>query len=250
MSVNLTDAARRLRILVLSLALAGLASASAQAGQMTYDLVQGTLGTVQLLDPLSPGSTPCPIGGSVDCLVDPLDIDAASVTIDTDTGQIFNLTIVLDGTGTLDLSGLSGYETATFTGTSFQSDGIGTIAFQGGSAQGSQYNLNPYDGDVGVDELELFESGDPAPVYSGPYGNDDSAPFGGILLTGDELTLTLLGVNIGVFTDPVDGQQVIAKADFNLVARAQPAIPEPNAAILFGVGVLTVRFAAKRKRTA
>jgi hypothetical protein len=59
----------------------------------------------------------------------------------------------------------------------------------------------------------------------------------------DELRLN--GITIGTLTSPLSGTQVTVKADF--VWRGARPIPEPHAALLFGIGAIVVS-AATRKR--
>ena len=76
--------------------------------------------------------------------------------------------------------------------------------------------------------------------YSAP-----AAPGGSIILSGDQVSLSLTGVDIGVFVDPLTGQDaVLAKADFHFTG----VIPEPNAAWLFAAGLLIATAAIQHER--
>jgi hypothetical protein len=223
-----------------TLALASFVSLSAQAAPVTYNLVTGSLDEVWLFDP-SGGATPCPIGSANDCLVNPVSIDSASITVDFATNQILDLNIVLTGTGELDLVGLNGWETGYFTGTMFQTTSPGALGDMGGG----QFHFLQLVGDVTIDSLELFAVGNPGPVpdYAGAYAAPTLGPNGDLWLTGDFLALTLKGVDIGYFPDPLTGELVLAVADFSIVAETP--VPEATAATLFGVGFLIVGFALR-----
>jgi hypothetical protein len=120
---------------------------------------------------------------------DPIAIDLGSITLDTDA--VNNLTITLSGTGELDLMGLNGWASATFTLTTFQSGGTGSLFGLGGDS----FVLLPYGGEVEIETLELFAVGNrgPTPDYSVGYTMPTSA-VGMIQLSADEVALTLEGV--------------------------------------------------------
>ena len=204
---------------------------------VTYELVSGTLDSVTLVD-LNPLSAP------VSALVDPVAIDAASVTLDSETNQVLGISILLTGTGELDMQGVNGYETALFTGTSFQSSGTAGILSQGAN----DYFL-PIQGQVDVLQVDLYAIGSPAfpdPDYSGPY-QTDASPSGWLDFAEGDLVLTLEGVDIGVFVDPVtQADPVIAKANFSFTARAIAPVPEPSAGVLFLGGFLVAAMAVRR----
>jgi hypothetical protein len=237
------------RALLAAIALVGvtLVSLSAQATPVTYEFATGSLDKVRLLD-LSNGSAPCPPSSPTGCLVDPVAIDFGSATVDTETGAILNLTITLSGSGELDLMGINGWASATFTLTTYQSDGAGMLFDLGDN----EFALLPYGGDVTVDTLELFAVGntETTPDFSGGYSMATS-PLGRIQLSDDELALTLEGVDIGFFQDPVTGRRVLAKADFSMTALASggaTAVPEPTAAFLFCIGLSVAGYTLRRPR--
>ena len=105
----------RLLLVAAALLSTALMSLSAQATPVTYEFETGSLDSVQLLA-LDGSWESCS-----DCLVDPVAIDSGTITLDSETGEILNLTIILSGTGELDLSGINGLESGTFTGTTYQS---------------------------------------------------------------------------------------------------------------------------------
>ncbi len=218
--------------------------AGASAAPVTYNLDVGSITTIQLQDvsaPLTP--TSCPVGSSNNCLVGgPLALTAASVTVDMETGQLLDLSIFIAGPGIIDMNGLNGYEAIVFNNTSFQSSGATTL-----TPSGSQFNFTS-PGAVSAETVELFLLGNPgpypgpAPDYTLPYTNP-TAPGGNIRFVDGRAQLTLTGVDLGIFVDPLTGgNPVLAKADFSFTA----AIPEPSSVALYGVGLLIAGAAVRR----
>ena len=222
---------------------------AANAVPVTYTITSGALNAVSLY-PLSgnQGQTPCAPGVS-SCLQSAVAISTGTITIDTTTLEILDLNIFAPGTGVLDMQGLNGYETVEFTGTSYTSGGTGGLIDVGGG----QFNISPtIDGLVDVQVVDLFMLGNTSgtPDASVPYMDNPTSPGGSILMNNTAMALTLTGVDIGVFVDPMDptnqGKFVLAKADFNLTAVMANPIPEPHAALLFGAGFLIFRVRNRR----
>jgi len=226
-----------LRLAVLAIGV--IAATSASAAPVTYFLSQGQITTIQLQD-ISPPITPttCPIG-SGNCLVNaPLALSGAVVTVDSDTNQLLDLSIFVSGPGIIDMNGLNGYEAIVFHGTSFQSSGATTLGPTGNFAM---------PGTINASTVELFLLGNPGPYpgappdFAVPYSNP-ATPTGNIQFANGAAILTLTGVDLGVFADPLGGNPVLAKADFTFNA----AIPEPSAVALYGVGLLIAGAAVRR----
>ena len=226
------------------LAIGVLAGVSASAAPVTYYLTQGQITTIQLQDiqaPITP--TSCPIG-SGNCLVNaPLALSGASITVDLATNQLLDLSVFISGPGIIDMNGLNGYEAIVFNNTSFQSSGATTL-----TPSGPQFNF-AMPGVVSASTVELWLLGNPGPFpgptpdFSLPYVNP-TTPGGNIQFANGQAILTLTGVDLGVFVDPLTGgNRVLAKADFAFSA----AIPEPSAVALYGVGLLIVAGAATRR---
>ncbi len=226
-----------------AIALGFAVATSASAVPITYNLELGYITTIQLQDisaPLTP--TTCPVG-SGNCLVGgPLQISSASVTIDLESGELLDLRIFVAGPGIIDMNGLNGYEAVVFNNTTFQSSGATTL-----TPSGSQFNFTS-PGSLSAESVELFLLGNPGPYpgpspdYSVPYTNP-TAPGGNFRLVNGQAELTLTGVDLGVFVDPLTGgNAVLAKADFSFTA----AIPEPSSYAMYGAGLLILGFAVKR----
>jgi len=228
-----------------------LLSAGAGAAPITYTLVPGPgsqVTTVQLQDisaPITP--TPCPIG-SGNCLANaPVAITAATVTIDTVTNRLIDLNIMVSGPMYLDLNGLNGYEQVNVSGVSYQLNAV-PLDFPlspVGFPVVTQYNFAA-PGTISATSVELFFAGNLGPIPDAvvaPYGPVPTTPTGNIQFGPNSLTLTLTGVDLGVFNDPLTGgNPVLAKADFVFTG----AIPEPGASISFVLSLLVAGTLARR----
>jgi len=229
--------------LLLGLAWAGAASAA----PVTYNLIltpgSNRVTTIQLVD-ISPPITATPCGiGLGNCLANaPVAIDSASITLDLATNELIALDIFVSGPMILDLNGLNGYEGVNVNGASYQMN-AGPFAL---IPVGAQYNFAA-PGAVSATSVELFFSGNPGPVPDAvvaPYGPVPTTPTGNIQFGPNLLVLTLTGVDLGVFADPLTGgNPVLAKADFVFTA----AVPEPDAALLYGVGLLVAGATLRRR---
>jgi hypothetical protein len=227
-------------------ALGATLSAGAEAAPVNYFLTPGPgsrVTTIQLVDispPITP--TPCPVG-SGNCLANaPVPITGAFVTVDLAApNALIDLDIFVSGPMILDLNGLNGYEQVTVNGASYQMN-PGPFAL---APVGSQYNFAA-PGTVSATTVELFFLGNPGPVPDAvlPFGPAPTTPTGNIQFGPGSLTLTLTGVDLGVFADPLTGgNPVLAKADFVFTA----AVPEPGAPVLFAVALLVAGTAGRRR---
>jgi len=218
----------------LILGLAFAASASAAPIQTYPQVVSGSLTTVQVT-----GSPTCPIGTG-NCLTNgPLAVSSASVTLDLGINQLQNLSIAVPGPGSIALTGYNGYEKIVFTNAAFQSSGT---AMLGG---GGSFFIA---GTVTATKLEVFLAGNLSAVPDIVVLNYTTAPnpnfaAGTIGISGDQLTVSINGLDLGSFPDPTTGNIATAKADFNFVAT----VPEPSAALLYGVGLLIAGSAVRRR---
>jgi len=94
--------------------------------------------------------------------------------------------------------------------------------------------------------MDLFFEGNTGATPDAVHSGYSSAawPAGGFTLDSELVTMTLTGVDLGIFVDPLTGMDpVLAQADFTLVATA---VPEPNAALLFPFGLLVFGVAVGR----
>jgi len=209
---------------------------NARAASTTYNLDFGQLQSVQLEDNL--GNVAC-----VQCLLNaPVAITGATVTVDTATNQVLDLRIESAGPGIVDTSNLAGYgiDTVTFTNAVFQSslpvaltpDGVDTYTFDVmPGLVSSNLVIDPTTGD---------------PIGPIPYANS-AGPAGRITFAGGQIELALDGVLLGTFADPLlKNPTVDVKADFFFTASTA-VVPEPNAAILYGVGLLVAATAVRRR---
>jgi len=227
-----------------------LLSATAGAAPITYTLVPGPgsqITTIQLVDVAPPYTpTPCPVG-SGNCLVNaPVAITGATVTVDLATNQLIDLSITVSGPLVLDLNGLNGYESANVSGLSYQMN-TGPFAL---TPVGVQYNFAA-PGTLSATSVELFFLGNPGPVPDAavPYGPVPTTPTGNIQFGPGSITMTLTGVDLGTFVDPLTGRDpVLAKMDFVFTG----VIPEPGASSSFVLSLLvggTMAWRFKRSST-
>lgn len=234
----------RLKLGALTLGLAGLfLAASARAAPVVvYPWLEPSAANAITVVQVT-GSPICPQFGAGNCLTNaPLAIDAASVTLDLGTNELLDLSILAKGPGNIDLDGYNGYERIVFHDAAFQSTGTAVIG--GGGAFGIQ-------GTVTASRLELFLAGNLTAVPNIVVLNYTTAPnfnvaAGTIGLSGDQLTVSVTGLDLGDFPDPVTGDLTSVKADFSFVA----VVPEPGAALLYGIGLLIAGSAVRRGRAA
>ncbi len=226
------------RVAVLSTAVAFLIP-SAGLALSTFSVNGGQLTTVQFVDP-SGTPVPCPIGGNVSCLAAPAPINGGTLTLDVVGNQLVSMAFQINGPATLNLGGVHGYSSVQFSNASFQTNGPSAVTPLGGG----NFNFGPATGTVTTD-LVLNPTSGPAIVVNG--ASFASAPSGTIFTSGNGLNLSLQGVDLGQVCDPTNPKQCLfVKADFNLTATA--AIPEPTAALTFGIGALLVAAGAKRRQ--
>jgi hypothetical protein len=162
------------------------------------------------------------------------------VTLDLGTNTLIDLNIFVQGPGILNMSGLNGYQQVVFNDVTFQtsgSSGLFTVV------PNVQYNFAA-PGAVTSPSVELFLLGNPGPVpdFDLPL-NNPTTPTGNVVFEPGQLVLTLTGVDLGVFLDPQGGNPVLAKADFTFTA----AVPEPRAAVLYGVALLVLGVTLRRR---
>jgi hypothetical protein len=186
------------------------------------------------------GSPTCPQFGAGNCLTNgPLAINSASVTLDLGTNELQNLSLLVVGPGNIDLAGYNGYERIVFHDAAFQSTGT-TVIGGGGSFAIA--------GAVTASSLELFLAGNLSAIPDIVVLNYTTAPnpnfaAGTIGIAGDQLTVSVTGLDLGSFPDPVTGALASVKADFSFVAT----VPEPSAALLYGIGLLIAGPALRRR---
>jgi hypothetical protein len=234
----------RLNLLGFVVVLTGLVvSASAGAAPIAiYPELEPTAANAMTVVQVT-GSPNCAQFGTGNCLVNsPLAIKPASVTIDLGTNELLDLNIFVAGPGIIDLDGYNGYERIVFHDAEFQSTGTAMIGGGGSFAIA---------GTVTATSLELFLAGNLSAVPDIVVLNYTTAPnpnfaAGTIGIAGDQLSVSVTGLDLGSFPDPVTGELASVKADFSFVA----VVPEPGAALLYGIGLLIAGPALRRRRAA
>ena len=221
----------RSNLLGFALVLLGLslATASSAAPVVVYPQLDASasnnLTVVQVT-----GSPTCDVGGG-NCLANsPVAIDSASVTLDLGTNDLLDLNIFVGGPGVIDLNGYNGYEQIVFNDAMFQSTGTTTLG------PGGSFAIL---GTVTASSLELFLAGNLTAIPDIVVLNYTTAPnfnvaAGTIGISGNQLSVSVNGLDLGSFPDPQNGNLVTVKADFGFVA----VVPEPGAALLYGIGLL------------
>jgi hypothetical protein len=186
------------------------------------------------------GSPTCAQFGTGNCLTNsPLALDAASVTLDLGTNQLLDLSMLAIGPGIVDLAGYNGYERIVFHDAAFQSSGTAAIGGGGSFAIA---------GTVTASSLELFLAGNFSAIPDIVVLNYTTAPnpnfaAGTIGIAGNQLTVSVTGLDLGSFPDPLTDALASVKADFSFVAT----VPEPSAALLYGIGLLIAGPALRRR---
>lgn len=224
---------------------------SAIAVPVTYNLVSGSVDSVFLFTQgnLIDNCTGLGYGGLAgNCLAgEPLAIDIASITLDTDTGELIDLQIAVSGTGKIAMAGVNGYETVLFTGTTFST--TGTSALTNGSDANPLLRLfDDAFATIEVDQLDLeLAAGLGGGWLQFPDYVAATSPQGQLHFAPGEVAVTLSGVELGVFQDPFGGADVVLEASFSFLAAAATPVPEPGAVILFGLGFFVVAAATRRE---
>lgn len=227
----------RIGLFAVALFLAWGAATDTRAASVTYNLDFGLLQSVQLKDSL--GNVAC-----VQCLTNPpIAITGASVTVDTMTNQVLDLRIESAGPGIVDTSGLAGYgiDTVTFTNAVFQSSLPVALTADGVDS----YTFAVMPGLVSSNLL-IDPTGPGLPIGPIPYANA-AGPAGRITFAGGQIELALDGVLLGSFADPqLRNPFVDVKADFFFTASTA-VVPEPDAAVLYGVGLLVAAMMVRQR---
>jgi len=215
---------------------AAVALPLAASAVSSFVVTGGQLSTVQFVDATG-APVPCPIGSTANCLVAPVAIGAGTLTLDTTGGQLLDLGFGLSGTGSVVMGGVNGLSTVDFFATAYQSSGAVALSALGGG----NFNFGPMPGTV-TTSVTFNPLAGPSVGVSGT--SFASAPSGTIFTSLSTANLSLIGVDLGQVCDPLNPQNCLfVKADFNLIAAA---IPEPSAALVFGIGALVVGAGTRR----
>ena len=165
------------------------------------------------------------------------------VTIDEDPMSPELVSIQLDVAGPVPItltSAYAGYDEIVIESLSLSGSSGLLVQLSSGPPTAEYFFLvNP----LAIDAVVSADG--PPPIASLPIGTD--APASGSLFVASDLNqLSLSGITIGSFDLGVGGAPLVVKADF--VFSGSP-IPEPNAALLFLVGALTMAGWTRSTRT-
>jgi len=215
---------------------------SAAATPQLYNMLSGSkIQKMRVSDASDPAGSPCRIGvWWANCLVNaPLAIDSGSVVIDFASGQIHDLQFQVNATGILRLGGYAGIDQISFSLSSFQSSGSAAVS----NITTALYDMAPTQGTFASSLVVDWSDGSRTSYQS----LAQTALTGLVFNDGTNMQLILDSVNIGSIFDSVLGKTLEFQADFSLYAT--PAIPEPSAAAVFGIGLLGVLAASRRRTT-
>lgn len=201
---------------------------AASGASVTYNLSSGSITTIQFIDISTGQVSPCPIGGT-NCLGGSVALTGGSIVVDESTGTLTSLALSTTTGGVLQMGGFSGYSSVAFSNLSYASSA--PTAMTGGAGI---YNFGPVSGTVTTDLTFSLLAGGSQTVSGASFA---AGPTGNLFIDqSGHANLSLTGVNLGVFCNPLTGNCVVAKADFGAVG----AIPEPGAAAAFAVGLALV----------
>lgn len=196
-------------------------------------VVRGTLegSSTSIFDP----------AGAVD-----VDLTGTNAIVDLDAYSLDSLEIVADDFSVgLDPS-LTGLESVSVSGATLQSLAPSTLAFFTPTV--AQFALQSQISGTVEGTLPGGLSTGPTPFVSIPGSGSTT---GILTISGDEITLQITGVTVASFPQIHNpgGANVELKADFTFVGKAKPSspIPEPSAALVFGVGMAVAGSVLRRR---
>jgi hypothetical protein len=224
-----------------------LAPVGALAAPVTYDLTSGQITTIQFLDP-SGAAVPCPIGFPSNCLTNaPVAIDSGTIVLDQGALVLANLDFHSTGPSLINFGGAIGLDSMAMANATFQTSGASPLTPDPVFA--NTFAFGPAAGTL-TSDLTVTPAGGGGPSFFPSY-QIASAPTGSIFVSSTTANLSLAGVDLGTFCNPLDPSScLVVKADFNLLAtrRTGPVIPEPGAFLVFAVGTLLVHTSVRRRR--
>jgi len=225
-----------------------LAPASALAAPVTYDLTSGQITTIQFLDPTG-GAVPCPIGFPTNCLTNaPVAIDSGTIVLDQGALVLASLNFHSNGPSLINFGGAIGLDSMAMANATFQTSGASPLTPDPVFA--NTYAFGPAAGTLTSDLTVMPSAGGSTFL---PGYQIASAPTGSIFVAANTATMSLAGVDLGTFCNPLDASNcLVAKADFSFAAtrRTGPVIPEPHAFLVFAAGALLVHSSARRRGAA
>lgn len=226
---------------LLALVAVVLTPITALAMPVVYEFYAGTAAVSGTIDDGSGNSIFLP-----DPIVD-VDLIGTSATVDLSTNTLNNLTIIADDFK-VDLNpGLTGLESVSVTGATLQSLAPGAIFVI--TTTPNTFGQFAVQTEITGTAQATALGGTPLPATPFVSNPGSGATSGFITVTGDEVTLQMTGVTVATFPqihNPT-GPNIELKADFTFVGKAATPIPEPSAAIVFGLGI-TLAGTAVRKR--
>lgn len=212
------------RCLWAALCLALASGQTARAAAVTYALTSGQVTAVTLdFD-------------QTNRLVAPVSLDAGQVSVDFSALVLDILAVSAAGPGVVQLGGINGWDSVTFTNASFESLQVTNLTAGGGGT----YNYG-----VPVQVIADLQL-QPGNVLFNDFSPTSAATGTIIALNGNQtIDITINGVVLGALQDPVhtEAPPVLVKADFHFVAGLQGQAPEPalGALALLGLAAIALR---------
>jgi len=196
-------------------------SESASAAAINYILTSGQVTAVTIdLD-------------ATNRLQAPVSLDSGQVSVDFGALLLNILSVSAAGPGTVALGGTNGWDSVTFTNSSFASTAGTTLTL----GQPGNYNYG-----VAVQVLSDLQL-QPGNVFVDNFSAQSGATGTIIALNGNQtVDITINGVVLGALQDPINPSAplVMVKADFHFVASQAPE-PSLGALALLGLGAAVLR---------
>jgi hypothetical protein len=196
---------------------------AALAAPMTYNLVVGPNSAVTAVTVGDDQSTNRLVGGSVSLTAGQVIVDLSPSVL-----QLHILSLAAAGPGVVDLDGINGWDTVTFTNATLNSTDDSPL-FPTSSPDTYNYGLP-------VQVVATLQLVGPGGTFNSPF----SAPTGAggelIAINGVQaVEITITGVTLGALPDPINPQNppVLVKGDFHFTA----VLPEPGIAALSALGL-------------
>jgi hypothetical protein len=169
-------------------------------------------------------------------LAAPVSLDAGQVSVDFSALVLDILAVSTAGPGLVQLGGINGWDSVTFTNASFESLQVTNLT----GGVGGVYNYG-----VPVQVIADLQL-QPGNVVFNDFSPTSAATGSIIALNGNQtVDITVNGVVLGSLQDPVhtDAAPVLVKADFHFVAGLQGQAPEPalGSLALLGLAALALR---------
>lgn len=214
-----------------------LGAAPATAAPVTYFLTEGTLDTVFIVT----------VDGGTVTTAPPIQmaiaLTGASVTIDEMTGELLDMTVSVSDPVQLQLGGVNGWESVTFSNAVMQTTGTTALLPTGSGS----FDANAVSSTISA--LVNLEPVDPSgfnPAVLPASGDTITDLVELDILQNGTIQVDLNGAVLGELGALVGGQISSAFVTANFSFQAAP-IPEPGSALLFSLGLVVAGMGIRRR---